>query len=203
MSNHENDHGDIRYFAMYVGTVVSAADPQALGRVRVTIPGLLEGQSGWCFPMRMPGGGGKGVGMKMVPRSGAEVAVFFKGGDPDCPYYMPAQWGMPGGASEAPICGENFPTSSTGVTEGAEKIDVIETEKYIITIDNRDGSETLRLKDKKNGDMIEMDGTAATGPGITIYGTAAVYIKSDGAFVVDALSCTINGRTMSDGDQPF
>jgi hypothetical protein len=188
---------------MYVGTVVSAADPQGLGRVRVTIPGLLEGQSGWCFPMGMPGGGGKGVGMKMVPRANAEVCVFFKGGDPDCPYYMPAQWGAPGGASEVPIAGENFPTSTTGAGPGdtPEIVDVIETEQYIITIDNRPATKSLRFKDKVSGDMIEMDGTAKTGPGISIYGTAAVYIKSDGAVVIDALSCTINGRVVSDGPQ--
>lgn len=206
MSDHENDHGDIRYKFLQIGVVVAANDPLGLSRVRVRIPGLIETQSGWCFPLGAPGGGLKGIGLKMTPRVGAEVGILFKGGDPDCPYYLPAQWGAPGGAAETPVMGETFPDSQTGDppgTAGDEMVDVIETEEYIITIDNRPASKTLRFKDKVAGDMIEMDGTSKTGPGITIYGTAAVYIKSDGQVIIDALSCTINGRTVSPSSNPI
>jgi hypothetical protein len=205
LSDHENDHGDIRYKYLQIGVVVARNDPMGLARVRVRIPGLIEVQSGWCFPLGAPGGGTAQRGMKFVPRMGAEVGILFKGGDPDCPYYMPAQWGAPGGVAETPITGENYPTSSAPLdpSEMPEDVDVIETERYEITIDNRPTHETLRFKDKINGDMIEMDGTKATGPGITIYGTAAVYLKSDGIVVIDSLSCEINGRAVADGSQPI
>lgn len=204
--DHENDHGDIRYKFLQIGVVVAANDPLGLSRVRVRIPGLIETQSGWCFPLGAPGGGLKGIGLKITPRVGAEVGILFKGGDPDCPYYLPAQWGAPGGAAETPVMGENFPDSPTGDpagTAGDEVCDVFENEQYIITSDTRLASKVLRIRDKINGDMIEMDGTSKTGPGITIYGTAAVYLKSDGAIVLDGLSCTINGRTVTPSSNPI
>lgn len=191
MSDHENPHGDIRYRQMYVGTVVARNDPSGNGRVCVRIPGLLDPASSWCWPMGSPGGGASGIGIKFVPRMGAEVAVFFKGGDPDVPYFLPAHWAT----------GET-PVSTVGGTN-PEDCDIIETEAYLIEIDNRPGTRAFRISDKVNGDKIEFDGTAATGPGITIYGTAAVVIKSDGPVIVDALSFTVNGRVLSDGPQPF
>lgn len=192
MSANEHDLGDVRYFAMYVGEVVDRNDPEVLGRVRVRIPGLMDDAGPWAWPLGMPGGGTGQRGLKMVPRLHAEVAVFFKGGDPDAPYYLPAHWGKPGGTSELPADARDLPPNES------PDVDVLETERYSITIDNRPGHETLRLKDKASGDMIEMDGTSATGPGITIAGSAAVYIKT-GAFVVDALSVVLNGRKVTDG----
>lgn len=191
--SHENDAADDRFKSLQVGEVVDRNDPEGLGRVRVRIPGLMDDAGPWAWPLGMPGGGTAQRGMKFVPRLHAEVAVFFKGGDPDVPYYMPAQWGAPGGVSEMPTDAAKLPPDE------APDVDCIETEHYKVTIDNRPGHEALRLVDKVSGDMIEMDGTTATGPGITIFGNAAVYIKSNGAFVVDALSAVINNRKVVDG----
>jgi uncharacterized protein involved in type VI secretion and phage assembly len=189
--NHENDTGDVRFYAMYVGEVVDRADPEGLGRVRLRVPGLIEDASPWAWPLGSPGGGTKQRGLKMVPRLHAEVAVFFHGGNPDVPYYMPAQWGT----------GEMLTEVASVPPAEAPDVDGLETERYAITIDNRPGHETLRIKDKQTGDMIEMDGTTATGPGITIHGSAAVLIKTSGAFIVDATSAVINGRKVTDGSQ--
>jgi len=189
----ENEHGDIRYFAMHVGEVVDRNDPKGLARVRVRVPGLMDDAGPWAWPLGMPGGGAPQRGLKMVPRLHAEVAVLFKGGDPDQPYYLPAQWGAPGGNSE-------MPTDVLGLAaDEAPDVDCLETERYSITIDNRPGHEGLRIKDKKAGDMIEFDGTSATGPGISIFGNAAVYIKTNGQFIVDALSIVLNSRKVVDG----
>lgn len=192
MSAAENEVGDVRFFAMHVGEVVDRNDPKVLGRVRVRVPGLMDDAGPWAWPLGMPGGGSGQRGLKMVPRLHAEVAVFFKGGDPDMPYYLPAQWGKPGGISEMPTDAKDLSP------EESPDVDVLETERFMVTLDNRPGHETLRLKDKLTGDMIEMDGTAATGPGITIAGGAAVYIKT-ASFVVDALTAVINGRKIVDG----
>jgi uncharacterized protein involved in type VI secretion and phage assembly len=188
---HENDAGDVRFYAMYVGEVVDRSDPEGLGRVRVRIPGLVEDAGPWAWPLGSPGGGIKQRGLKMVPRLHAEVAVFFHGGNPDVPYYMPAQWGT----------GEMLTDPAAVPTAEMPDVDSLETERYAITIDNRPGHETLRLKDKSTGDMIEMDGTSATGPGITIQGSAAILLKSSGAVVIDATSVVIMGRKVTDGSQ--
>ena len=197
MSDHENDHGDIRYKYMQVGYVVDRADPLAIGRVRVCVPGLIE-KSGWCFPMGMPGGGTAQRGFKFVPRMNAEVCVFFKGGDPDAPYYMPAQWGTPGGKSEAP----GF-TSNGDAGPNPEDVDIIETDRYLIEIDNRAASAALRFTDKNFPDTkIEFDG-GPTGPGITIEGTAAIVLNTLGIVSITGSVVTINGRPVSDGSQPI
>lgn len=203
--NHEHDLGDVRYFGMQIGTVANRADPLGLSRVRVIVPGLIDEPSGWALPLGMPGGGKAQRGVKFVPRMGAEVAVFFKGGDPDAIYYIPAQWALPSGKSEAPITGESYPDSQTPEAASAtpEDCDVIETEQWIVTLDNRPGKEVLRLKSKKFGDMVEIDGTTETGPGITIDGTAAVIIRSTGLVAITASAITLNGRTVTPSSSPI
>lgn len=188
----QNDHGDIRYSFLQIGVVVDRKDPMNLGRVRVRIPGLIDDKSGWAFPLGFPGGGGNQRGLKMVPQIDAEVGVMFKGGDPDCPYYLPAQYGAPNGTSEMP---------EDAAQDGSEDIHVWETNVWKLLFDDRPGFETCRLSNKVSGDMIEFDGTAKTGPGITIQASAALYIKVDGQFIVDAITAVINGRKITDGSQ--
>jgi hypothetical protein len=189
MSDHENDLGDIRYGFMHVGVIMQRGDPLGIGRVQVTIPGFLD-QTGWAFPMGAPGGGTKSRGFFFVPKMGSEVCVFFKGGDPDSPYFIPGNWGS--GEAPSDVNGAN-----------GEDVIAIETDLWKVLIDDRPASAFLRLSNKASGDMIEFDGTAATGPGITIKASAALYIQCDGQFVVDASSAVINGRKITDGIAPI
>ena len=193
--SHENDHGDVRYGFMYVGEIVDRADPEGLGRVRVRIPGLIDDKTGWAFPLGFLGGGGNQRGFKMVPPLHAEVGIFFKGGDPDCPYYIPAQYGQPNGESEVPT------DVADAASDHPEDVHALETDAWKITLDDRPGKEALRISNKVSGDMIEFDGSSATGPGITIQASAALYLKIDGQFIVDAISAVINGRKIVDGAQ--
>lgn len=187
----DNDTGDVRIYGLQIGEVVDRNDPLNLGRVRVRIPGLVDDAGAWAFPLGAPGGGTKQRGLKFVPRLHAEVGVLFKGGDPDHPYYLPAQWGT----------GEMLTDAASKSASEAPDVDCLETERYAITIDNREGQESLTIKDKVSGDSIEFDGSPATGPGITITATAALYIKVAGVFVVESLSASINGRQVVDGPQ--
>ena len=100
---------DSRLLGMYVGYVTKRDDEEQLGRVRVCIPGVLEPESAWAWPLGTSGGGSKDRGFFAVPEEGAEVAVFFNQGNVDAPYYLAAHWGEAerrergaGGSSEEP-----------------------------------------------------------------------------------------------------
>ena len=65
---------DSRLLGMYVGYVTKRDDEEQLGRVRVCIPGVLEPESAWAWPLGTSGGGSKDQGFFAVPEEGAEVA---------------------------------------------------------------------------------------------------------------------------------
>ena len=50
---------DSRLLGMYVGYVTKRDDDEQLGRVRVCIPGVLEPESAWAWPLGTSGGGSK------------------------------------------------------------------------------------------------------------------------------------------------
>lgn len=195
----DNQTGDVRYYAPRVGVVTNNKDPKKLGRVKFRIPGLVEPEGGWAWPLGAPGGGSKKRGLKFTPAEGAEIMVFFNGGDPNDPRYVSAHWGAPKGVTEMLDA-----TADADVTpDDAPKIIELQGDRFHIVIDEREGHETLRFEDMVTGDKIEMDGTKATGPGITIQATAAVYFKVDGQFIVDALDVVMNGRRLANGGQEF
>lgn len=77
---------DSRLLGMYVGYVTKRDDEAQLGSVRVCIPGVLEPESAWAWPLGTSGGGSKDRGFFAVPEEGAEVAVFFNQGNVDALY---------------------------------------------------------------------------------------------------------------------
>ena len=81
------------YFGKYRGEVVNPLDPQGLGRIQVSVPGVLgSAKLAWampCFP-----GAGPGVGIFAIPPMGAKVWVEFERGDPDYPIWSGGFWGM-------------------------------------------------------------------------------------------------------------
>ncbi|MEO1337603.1 MAG: phage baseplate assembly protein V, partial [Myxococcota bacterium] len=83
---------DTRRFGLHIGYVTERDDPAGLGRVRVCVPGVLEPQSAWAWPLGTSGGGAKDHGFFAVPVIGAEVGVFFNQGDVDAPFYVCGHW---------------------------------------------------------------------------------------------------------------
>ena len=63
------------FFGMYMGYVTERNDPEMLGRVKVCVPGFLEPESGWAWPLGTVGGGTKDCGFFAVPPVGAEVGL--------------------------------------------------------------------------------------------------------------------------------
>lgn len=197
-----DDAPDGRLAFMYVGIVVDNIDPVKAGRVRVRIPGLIEPESGWALPMGTGIGGQEKRGTFFVPNIGAEVCVFFNQGDVDHPHYMGGHWGWDVEGVE----GRNeVPTPVLSVPpEDAAKVRVIETDKFIIYMDDRPGEEddsqagkerlVIQYKDDPEN-FIEIDGLNR---GVTISATAGINIVSTGLINITGLQVQINGRRIGD-----
>jgi len=75
----------------YIGTVVFRDDPQKLNRIKVTIPGKMEGPVEtlpWVAPARLaPFGQGQGFGVYGVPPLGSQVRVDLQDDDTDYGFY--------------------------------------------------------------------------------------------------------------------
>lgn len=67
----------------FTGTVTDNNDPEGRCRIRVEIPGVLDGSTGWCTPS-LPYAG-DGCGFALVPPVGALVHVQWPRGDRTAP----------------------------------------------------------------------------------------------------------------------
>jgi hypothetical protein len=82
-----------QYFGKYRGKVENNIDPMQLGRIQVSVPDVLgDGSLSWAMPC-VPYAG-SGVGLFLVPPTGANVWVEFEGGDPDYPIWSGCFWGV-------------------------------------------------------------------------------------------------------------
>ncbi len=183
---HEHFNDAVRapqLFGMYLGTITDRNDPEQLGRVRVCIPGLMEPQGPWAWPLGGCGGGSRDAGFFAVPVLGADVAVFFRGGSLAHPHYMAAHWGKPGGVSEVPREGQAKAPDNR----------VLSTPNFRIELDETSGKERLQLTSTRTGDVLCFDVPSNT---VTLQGTTAVVIKAVGALELDAAQVTIKGRVV-------
>lgn len=185
MSSFDDDieRHDSKLFGMYVGYVTNRNDEEQLGRVRVCIPGVLEPESAWAWPLGTTGGGSKDNGFFAVPEEGAEVAVFFNQGNVDAPYYLSAHWGKPGGDSEVPEEARKSPPDNR----------VYSTKSFSIELDESDGERKMKLTNKKTGDHLTFDAEANS---ITLEGTTSITIRAVGAISLEAPHITIGGRVV-------
>ncbi len=187
-----NEHDDphLKFLGMNVGQVIDNKDPKKLGRVKVNVPGIAE-PTGWAFPLGMAGAGGKKRGGWHPPPIKAEVAVFFKSGDPDHPYYISGNIGE----GEAP---DEVEESSV---EDAVKIPYLfNGDRFKIIVDERPGKARIAIEDKKTKDVFEIDGVNL---GCRIKATSAMSLECQGAINITAPAVTINGRIVSPSTRPI
>lgn len=79
-----------RYFGKYRGLVVNNVDPNAKGRIQVSVPAVLGELTAWAMPC-VPYTG-TGAGHYMIPEIGAGVWVEFEAGDPSYPIWTGGFW---------------------------------------------------------------------------------------------------------------
>lgn len=82
-------------YGVWPAIVVDNNDPEKRGRIRVSIPGLIDDESNWALPRA---GGAPQFGANTVPPLGADVFVTFLSGRVDQPLWEPGPHGY----------GENF-----------------------------------------------------------------------------------------------
>jgi uncharacterized protein involved in type VI secretion and phage assembly len=189
MDPHDLDRPDLPLYGPQPGTVLDRADPRQLGRVRVTIPGLVEQGTGWALPMGTVGGGEQNRGFFAVPEEGAEVVVFFRGGNVDQPYYICSNWGAPGGSSDVP---ESARDKGVDVTPN---IRVFETDKFEMVFDDNEQGE-FRVKHKTTEAEISIDGTTGA---ISIKALGNLSLEATGQVSIEGLVVSINGVAAGSG----
>lgn len=136
---------------LYVGTVVRVEgdedDPESqeiplIGRIKFTIPGLMEPESGWALPFGA--GGAAKWGRNMVPPKGADVFCMFINGDPDQPVWIPGWHGE----------GESFPEYVD------PRIQVMGFGPFRFVLDNR--ADPARVAGSKTGPFSGLGGKTIT-----------------------------------------
>jgi uncharacterized protein involved in type VI secretion and phage assembly len=181
---------DTKLLGLYVGYVTNRRDPEKLGRVRVCVPGVLEPESAWAWPLGTVGGGSKDAGFFAVPEEGAEVGVFFNQGNVDQPYFVASHWGRPQGASEVPEEAQQDPPDNR----------VLSTKTFRIELDETEKSRKLKLTNKKTGDHLVLDAEENT---VTLQATTALTLRAVGAISIEALQVTIAGRVVRPTADPI
>jgi hypothetical protein len=79
-----------RYFGKYRGKVVDNNDLMRLGRIKVSVDGIVESGGLWAWPC-VPYAG-PSVGFYCLPPTGAMVWVEFEGGDASFPIWTGCLW---------------------------------------------------------------------------------------------------------------
>jgi len=132
-----------RYYGKYRGIVQDNDDPQGMGRVRATVPEVLDDQpSPWALPCVSYGG--DGVGQHTVPAVGAAVWIEFEAGDPSRPVWTGCWWGV-----------GQVPASNAGAA-ATPSLKIIRTEQglmvsmdddgRVIDVSDEDGSNLLKIE---------------------------------------------------------
>lgn len=145
---------DTRFMVPYEGLVTKRDDPEKRGRIKLSIPGLIEPETpDWVFPIGVAGGGTAQRGHIEPPDVGANVVVLFVQGNPDKPRYLVGPWGNPGGTSDAPTNHE---------VEGNDRQNAVtEDEEWRIERDSRSSEKKFTITHRSSDLQIVLE--AATG----------------------------------------
>lgn len=79
-----------RHLGKHRGKVVDNNDPMRLGRIKVTVDGIIDGGGLWAWPC-VPYAG-PSVGFHCLPPTEALVWVEFESGDPSFPIWTGCMW---------------------------------------------------------------------------------------------------------------
>jgi hypothetical protein len=172
----------------YEGVVLKRDDPEGLARVKLEITGEID-ETDWVLPIGMPASGGKGHGAAVAPPIGADVLVWFVGGDRENPRYLTSNYGL----------GE--PPEGTAITNDGDNI-VWQDDRVRIEIDSRASTTGIRVTDKATGVGVKLDlNIAARTASLT--SDIGLQIKSLGLVEIAGGLITIAGRPVAPGGGPI
>jgi hypothetical protein len=189
-----------RYYGLQRGVVTSITDPKGLHRVQAIIPGIVEPNTDWLYPLTM-GGGSPQRGGHVVPAVGSDVAIWFHQGDPQgAGAYAAAHWGLPTAGTEIPGDVNDVGTQNPELVQSIEFPDATVANggsggTLRITVDERPGSRSLQILDldvnKQVQSVILLD---RENRAIMLQAVSQIILKCTGAIVLQGLEVQINGR---------
>lgn len=207
----EDEQGTVRseprLFGVYVGRVIDIQDPEALGRVRVTIPSLADPgfiSETWARLATLFAGNDRGSWF--IPEAEDEVLVGFEAGDPRHPFVIGSLWNAkdrppasvdPAGANERKVMRSRDGLQISLVDLKDQAHVVIETpdgQKIVL----RDGPGSIEVADD-NGNSVKLDSS-----GVTIQAAGKVTIRasqigvSAGMLTIDAGMAKFSGVVQAD-----
>jgi len=192
-----------RFYGKYRGFVVDNADPEKLGRLKLTVPSVLgkDVVTGWALPC-LPYGGDMDQGFLFIPENGAGVWVEFEEGDLEFPIWVGTFWSKPGGESELPKPNNPDGTEQDSVQDPASR-KIIKTKKgHTIQLEDKDNEEMVTIVEATNGHVVTMnkDGikiTDGANKHEIVLDNAGVTI-SDGVSSGNKITMEQNGMTLQD-----
>jgi len=185
-----------RYFGIYGGLVARRDDPLALGRIKVSIPGLIDEESNWATPRTsssVTDADGNVIyrGSVNVPPTGSDVFVQFLNGDIDHPIWEPAGFGL----------GQNFPEHES------PDVSVWGIGPFRMVIDNREEVQTATFKIVKvvggeEESICELLFNSDTNS-VRLYATTALQLETGGVLDIDGNSVQVRGRKVTPVNRPI
>ena len=187
-----------RFYGKYRGFIVDNADPEQLGRLKVTVPSVLGGDvvTGWAMPC-VPYGGNADQGFLFIPEINAGVWMEFEEGDLEFPIWVGTFWSKPGGESELPKPGdEQSPPTSK----------IMKTLKHTIELADEDGNEAIKITDVVNSNRVVIDSNGfaledSNGNKITLDSNGIkIEDKNSNVIIMDSSSVTIKSNSIKIGE---
>jgi uncharacterized protein involved in type VI secretion and phage assembly len=159
-----------RFYGVAVGLVTNNQDPEALGRVKVTLPWLSEEHESYWARIVTPMAGPE-RGLYFLPEVDDEVLVAFEHGDARFPYVLGALWN-----------GKDKPPECEPIQEGKVVKRVIKSRSgHVITLDDTPGQEQITICDKTGKNEIVIDSSKNS-----------VTVNVAGEFIVKAAKITMS-----------
>jgi hypothetical protein len=134
-------HAPRRFYGKYRGTVTNNEDAFGLGRVLVTCPAVYGTGENWAMPCSPYAGAG--VGLFLLPPTGANVWVEFEAGDPDYPIASGYFW-----------ADESGPRGDVPASPAVPSTKLLKTDAISVRLDDLQGG----------GITVEVDSPVTTTP---------------------------------------
>lgn len=173
------------------GKVTDNADPEALGRVKILIPGIVEPETDWAFPASTFAGGGPQRGAHAVPDIGADVNVMFLLGDPEQPRWFAGHWGV------REDTGSEMPEDATAAAGNAHRLAYAQFGSFRFVVDERDSVLQFRIEGRDGDDIGVSAELDLKRKQIALNATVGIVLKTLGLIHLDGMVVRLQDRLLA------